>query len=88
MFRFVRRLPWFRWLAIVKLALVARRHLRNLTPAEWRRMVQLARRRRNLGAAERDELRALAGKLDARAFTATAFAAFAPWPLHRFARAR
>jgi hypothetical protein len=38
-FRLFRTLPWFRVLAISKLALTARRHLRNLTPAERRRLV-------------------------------------------------
>jgi hypothetical protein len=88
MFRFVRALPWFRLLAIAKIALSARRHLRNLTPAERRRMAALARRGRSLAPAERDELRALVTKLDARAFTASAVDAFAPWPIGRFARGR
>jgi hypothetical protein len=88
MLRFVRVLPWFRLLAIAKVALTARRHLRNLTPVERRRMAALARRGRRLEPAERDELRALVAKLDARAFTASAVDAFAPWPLRRLARPR
>jgi hypothetical protein len=86
MFRFVRVLPWVRVLAIAKLALAARRHLRNLTPPERRRMAALVRRGRGLGPAERDELRGLVSKLDARAFTASAVDAFAPWRLGRFVR--
>jgi len=88
MFRFVRALPWFRLLAIAKVALTVRRHLRKLTPAERRRMAALARRGRSLAPAEREELRALVTKLDARAFSASAFDAFAPWPFGRFARRR
>jgi len=88
MFRFVRALPFFRLLAIAKIALTARRHLRNLTPGERRRMASLVRRGRSLAPPERDELRALVGRLDARAFTGSAVDAFAPWPLGRFARRR
>ena len=88
MFRFLRVLPWFRLLAIAKMALTARRHLRNLTPEERRRMAALARRGRRADPAERDELRALVAKLDTGAFAAAAADAFAPWPLRRLARAR
>jgi len=88
MFRFLRVLPWFRLLAIAKIALTARRHLRNLTPAERRRMATLARRRRTLAPAEREELRALAARLDVRAFTASAVDSFSPWPLGRLVRGR
>jgi hypothetical protein len=86
MFKLVRRLPWFRVLAIAKVALRARRHLKNLTPEERRRMAWLARRGRSLAPAERDELRALVGKLDARAFAITAADAFSPWPIGRLFR--
>ena len=86
MFKLVRRLPWFRVLAIAKIALTARRHLRNLTPDERRRLAALARRGRSLDPAERDELRDLVAKLDARAFAVTAADAFSPWPIARFFR--
>jgi len=88
MFRFVRALPWFRLLAIAKIALTARRHLRNLTPDERRRMASLARRGRSLAPAEREELRALVAQLDARAFSASAAEAFSPWPVGRLLRRR
>ena len=88
MLRFVRALPWFRLIAIAQVALTARRHLRNLTPDERRRMASLVRRRRGLGPEERDELRGLVARLDARAFGASAVDAFAPWPLGRLSRGR
>ena len=43
MFRMIRRLPFFKVVAIVQLALLARRHLGALTPDERRRMAALAR---------------------------------------------
>ena len=86
MFRLLRTLPWFRVLAIGKIALTARRHLRNLTPAERRRLGVLLWPRRGRGAAERAERRRLVAKLDARAFGASAVGMFAPWPIGRMAR--
>ena len=83
-----RAMPLFRLLAIAKLALTARRHLRNLTPMERRRLAELVRRGHRLGPADRMELRQLVSKLDARAFTASAVQAFAPWRIRRFARGR
>jgi hypothetical protein len=80
MFRLVRRLPFFRVLAVAQLALLARRHLQALTPAERSRMAELARHGRNLSPAERTELRTLAGKLQPRAFAAAAADAFSPMP--------
>ena len=57
MFGVARRLPFVRLLAIVQLAWLARRHLRGLTPAERRRMTELARHGTHLTSAERSELR-------------------------------
>ena len=88
MFRFFRTLPWFRMLAIAKLALTARRHLRNLSRAERRRLAVLLWPHRGRAPAERAERRRLLTKLDVRAFGATAVGAFAPWPLGRMARGR
>jgi hypothetical protein len=81
MFRLARRLPFFRLLAIVQLALLARRHLQALSPAERRRMTELARRGRSLTPAEKSELRDLAGRLEPRAFAGAAADAFSPFPL-------
>jgi hypothetical protein len=81
MFRLARRLPFFRVLAIVQLALLARRHLQALSPEERRRMAELARRGRSLSPAEKVELRELAGRLEPRAFAGAAMEAFSPVPL-------
>jgi hypothetical protein len=83
MFRTVRRMPFFRVLAIAQLALLARRHLRGLTPAERRRMAELARHGRSLTPDERNELRDLAGRLQPGAFAGAVADAFSPVPLPR-----
>ncbi len=83
MFRLVRRMPFFRLLAIGQLALVARRHLQNLAPAERRRLAELARRGRSATPAERDELRALVARLEPRVFAGAAARAFSPVRLPR-----
>ena len=86
MFRLVRKLPMFRLIAIAQIALTARRHLQQLTPDERRRMASLVRRGRGLTPVEREELRGLVTKLDAKAFAASAARAFAPFPLRRWGR--
>ena len=47
-------------------------------------MAQLVRRGRGMTPAEREELRELVGKLDARAFALGAVDAFSPLPVRRF----
>jgi hypothetical protein len=85
----LRRLPVVKLLAIAELAGVARQHVQHLTPAERRRLAQLARRGRNLSAGERHELRELVDKLDARAFAGSAVERISPLPLpRRLTRAR
>jgi hypothetical protein len=81
MFRAARRLPFLKVLAVVQLALLARRHLRALSPGERRRMTELARHGRTLTPEERLELRELAGKLEPRAFAGAVADAFSPFPL-------
>jgi hypothetical protein len=81
MFRTVRRLPLFKLIAVVKLALLARRHLGALTPAERHRMAELARHGHHLTRDERTELRRLASKLEPRAFAAAAADNLSPFPL-------
>jgi hypothetical protein len=83
MFRMIRRLPFLKLIAVVELALLARRHLGALSPHERRRMAELARRGRKLTAAERDELRRLALKLEPRAFAGSAVNKFSPVRLPR-----
>jgi len=85
----VRRLPFFRILAIARLALTARRHLQSLSPIERRRLAELVRHGRHLSPAERVELRGLVAKLEPGAFARSAAAAFSPVGLPgRFARRR
>jgi hypothetical protein len=79
----IRRLPFFRVLALAQVALLARRHLQQLEPHERRRLAGLVRRGRSLQPAEREELRTLVGKLDPRAFALGAADTVSPWPLPR-----
>jgi len=81
--RLTRRLPFFRLLAVVQVALLARRHLQGLRPEERRRIVALARRGPRATPEERRELRELAGKLDAGAFARAALDKVSPVPLPR-----
>lgn len=76
--RAARRLPIFRLLALAEVALLARRHLAYLDPHERRRLAELVRRGRRLTPEERAELRALAGKLEPRAFATDAAAKLSP----------
>ncbi len=80
MFRALRRLPFFKVVAVVQLALLARRHLGHLTPAERRRAAELARHARTLTSEERRELRELALKLEPRAFAGAAVNHLSPVP--------
>lgn len=77
------RLPLFKLIAIVQLALLARRHLGALTPTERRRAAQLVRRARSLTPAERHELIGIASKLEPRAFAGAAADRLSPVPLPR-----
>src|SRR6478735_5856606 len=79
----IRRLPILRLIAIAKLALVAKRHLDHLTPAERRRLAKLVRRPHNLTSKEQKDLRRLVGKLDLRAFAGSTADRFSPLPLPR-----
>jgi hypothetical protein len=81
MFRSIRRLPYFKILAIAQIALLARRHLTALSPTERRRMAELARRGRTLTPAERHEFIDLASKLEPRAFAVAAADHVSPLPL-------
>jgi hypothetical protein len=78
MFKAARALPFARILAAAQVAMLARRHLQALPPAERRRLFHLVRNGHRLTAAERRELRGLAGKLDARAFATDAARTFSP----------
>jgi hypothetical protein len=85
----LKHLPVVRLLAIGELALVARRHMQHLDPAERRRLAQLVRRGRAMSVPEREELRGLVAKLDTRAFAGSALSRLSPLPLpKRLTRAR
>ena len=83
MFGAARRLPFFKVLSVVQLALLARRHLHALTPVERHRLAELARHGRHLTPSERAELRELATKLEPRAFAGAIADAFSPVRLPR-----
>lgn len=87
MFRLLRRMPFFRLLAIAQLALLARRRLMGLDPAERRRLRELVRRGPRMDRTERRELRELLGKLEPRALVVAAASAFFPLP-RRWGRPR
>jgi hypothetical protein len=80
----IKRLPFFKILAIAQIALLARRHLRGLSRADRRRLTELARRGTKLTAAERTELRGLVAKFEARAFAVGAADHISPFPLPRW----
>jgi tellurite resistance protein len=85
----LKRLPVLKLVAVAELALVARRHLQHLDAAERRRLAELVRHGRGLSEAEREELRRLVAKLDARAFAGAAVKRLSPVPLpSRLTRAR
>lgn len=83
----LRRVPVVALLSTAELALVARDHLRQLTPQERRRLVELVRigrgRRRRLTPAQRGELEQLLDKLEARTLVGDAVTRLSPVPLPR-----
>jgi len=84
----LRRMPFFKLLAIGQAALLARRHLRLLSARDRRRLGQLVRRGPRMDGRERAELRRLLGKLEPRAFAASTADAFSPVPLPRWLAGR
>jgi hypothetical protein len=76
--RLVRRLPWLQLLALLQVAMLARRHFYALNPSERRRMADLVRHGHHLSPAERDELRRLASKLELRDFATDAATKLSP----------
>jgi hypothetical protein len=86
--RMMRRLPWLKVLAIAEVAMLARRHLQALPPADRQRLGELVRRGHRLQPSERDELRGLLTRLEPRAFAAGAADAFSPVPLPRWLSGR
>jgi hypothetical protein len=86
MFRMLRTMPFFRLLAIGQTILLARRHFGRLGREDRRRLGELVRKGRGATPAEREELRALLGKLQPREFAFAAADRFSPLPLRRFGR--
>ncbi len=85
----LKHVPVVRLLALGEMALVARRHLQHLDPAQRRRLARLVRRGRGMTAPEREELRGLIALLDTRAFAGSALQRLSPLPLpKRLTRAR
>jgi hypothetical protein len=83
MLRSIRHLPLFKVIAVLQLALLARRHLGALTSADRRRAAQLIRRSRTLTPDERHELIDIASKLEPRAFAGAVAHKMSPVPLPR-----
>ena len=83
----LRRLPVFKLLAIGEVVLLARSHLRKLTPEERRRFVALMREGRgrpsNLSQRKRDELGALVAKAEPRLLAGSIAQKLSPVPLPR-----
>jgi hypothetical protein len=83
----LRRLPVFKLVAIGEIVLLARSHLRKLTPDERRRFLALMRqgrgRPRNLSEAERDELGTLVAKAEPRLLAGSVAEKLSPVPLPR-----
>ncbi len=81
MFRLLRRMPFFKVMAVARTALLARHHLQRLDATDRRRLAELVRRGRRLSPAERDDLRRLLAKLGPREFAFAAADRFSPVPL-------
>lgn len=83
----LRRVPVVKLLAAAEVALLARDHVKRVTPAERRRLVTLVRtgrgRRSRLTGTERRELEALLGKLEPRVLVGEAVDRLSPVPLPR-----
>jgi hypothetical protein len=79
----LKRLPVLKLVAIAELALVGHKHIRHLDATERRRLAQLVRHGRGMSPGEREELRGLVSKLDARAFAGSAIERLSPVPLPR-----
>jgi hypothetical protein len=83
MFRFLKKMPLFRLIAIGQTALLARRHLRRLDDHDRHRLLELLRKGRRMSAGQRDELRTILSKLGPREFAYATANAFSPVKLPR-----
>jgi hypothetical protein len=83
MLRMLRRMPFFKLLALAQTALLAWRHLRRLDAGDRRRLSELVRRGHRMNATERDELRRLLTKVEPAAFARATAGRLSPLPLPR-----
>lgn len=79
-----KRVPFFKVIAIVQVALLARRHIQRLNAREQRRAASILSHPHHLSRQERRELRELAAKLEPRMFFGSAADQFSPVPLPRW----
>lgn len=79
----LKHLPFFKFLAVAQVALLANRHYRHLEKPERRRMAELVRKGLRTTPAERRELRALVDKIDLRSLAGGAASRLSPMPLPR-----
>ena len=83
----LRRLPVLNLLAFGEIALLAKRHVERLSPAERRRLIALLREARgrpsSMSPGERDELQRLVQKAAPREFAGLAVDRLSPVPLPR-----
>ena len=75
------RLPFFKFLAIAKVAKLAGRHYKHLDATERRRFNALLRKGPKATPAERRELRTLVDKIDLRGLAGGTVARLSPIPL-------
>ena len=80
----IKRLPFFKILAIAQVALLVRRHLRGLSRDDRHRLTALARKGTKLTPAERAELRVLVNKMEPKSFVLGAADKISPVPLPRW----
>jgi hypothetical protein len=83
----LKRIPLLKLLSAAEVALLARDHVKRLTPSERRRLIALVRagrgRRRNLSPGERAELAGLVAKIEPRLLAGEAAQRLSPVPLPR-----
>jgi hypothetical protein len=84
MFGMLRRLPFFKLLALAQTALLLRRHFSRLDAGDRRRLAQLVGRGHRMNAAERRELRGIVDKLEPRELAFAAADKLSPLPLPRW----
>jgi hypothetical protein len=77
----LRKMPFFKLLAVGQTVLLARRHFLQLSGDDRRRLRELMMRGKGMSAAERDELRHLLSKLEPAAFAFATADAFSPLPI-------